>query len=102
PPTPTSLRPAVAGLRRVERLRRDRFHGCHGWEPWLAPAAADALQLDARLGAPGPQTSGTPYLFSIRVIRACRAVASRVGGLSVVACFFRTWVPISACRAAVI
>ena len=52
-----------------------------------ASAEADALQLDARLGAPGPQTSGTPYLFSTRVIRACHAVASRVGGQSVVAFF---------------
>jgi hypothetical protein len=27
PPTPTSLRPAIAGLRRVDRLRRDTLHG---------------------------------------------------------------------------
>ena len=38
---------------------------------WLA-SDTDALQLDARLGAPGPETSGTPYLFSIRVIRVIR------------------------------
>ena len=30
---------------------------------WLASAAADALQLDARLGAPSPATAGTPYRF---------------------------------------
>ena len=30
PPAPTSLRPVVAGLRRVERLRRDKLHGWNG------------------------------------------------------------------------
>src|SRR5205809_2741233 len=30
---------------------------------WLASAAADALQLDARLGALGPATAGRPTCF---------------------------------------
>ena len=38
---------------------------------WLA-SDTDVLQLNARLGAPGPETSRTPYLLSIRVIRVIR------------------------------